>query len=230
MDEYHLDWPCRFFLKYGTTDLMDRLIVGIAGGTGSGKTTIARKIAQSLPENSVSTIEHDNYYRDRIELSDEERSNLNYDHPDSLETELLVRQLQELRAGQSVEMPLYDFMTHRRNTATKIVQPTPLIIVEGILVFVDASLRDMLDIKIFVDTDADIRIFRRIRRDMEQRGRSFLSVRDQYYQSVRPMHMKFVEPSKQWSDLIVPEGGNSDVALDLIVSKLMSVALESKDS
>ena len=204
---------------------MSALVVGIAGGTGSGKTTIARKIAQSLPVGSVTTIEHDNYYRDRADLTSEERSNLNYDHPDSLETELLVSHLKALKSGQGVEMPLYDFKTHRRSASQKSLQSTPLILVEGILVFVDPALRDLLDIKLFVDTDTDIRIFRRIRRDMEQRGRTFLSVRDQYYRTVRPMHMKYVEPSKQWSDLIVPEGGNNDVALDLIVSKLTAVAL-----
>ena len=204
---------------------MNVLVVGIAGGTGSGKTTIARKIAQSLPDGSVTTIEHDNYYRDRGDLTDDERANLNYDHPNSLETELLVQHLRDLKNGDEVEMPLYDFKTHRRSESQKLLSPTPLIIVEGILVFVDPALRELLDIKIFVDTDSDIRIFRRIRRDMEQRGRTFLSVRDQYYKTVRPMHIEYVEPSKQWSDLIVPEGGNNDVALDLIVSKLTAVAL-----
>jgi uridine kinase len=205
---------------------MSSLIIGIAGGTGSGKTTVARTIAQALPPEAVATLEYDAYYRDRPDLSPEERAQLNFDHPDSLETDLLVRHLAELKAGRAVDAPLYDFKTHRRKSETHRVEAKSVVIVEGILVFVESRLRDHLDIKVFVDTDADIRIFRRIRRDMEQRGRSFESIRDQYYRTVRPMHLQFVEPSKRWADLIIPEGGNNRVALDLIVAKLRSVVEE----
>lgn len=199
------------------------IIVGIAGGTGSGKTTVAKRITQALPATAVSTIEHDAYYRDRSELSDDERSQLNYDHPESLQTELLVEHLDQLRAGDAVDVPIYDFKRHKRAEESRRVQPTPIVVVEGILVFVDPRLRERLDMKLFVDTDSDIRIFRRIRRDMEHRGRSFESVREQYYRTVRPMHLEFVEPSKRTADLIIPEGGNNAIAIDLIITKLKSV-------
>ena len=148
------------------------------------------------------------------------RAEINYDHPSSLETSLLAEHLLTLRSGRAVEVPIYDFVTHTRRVETRRVEPAPLIIVEGILVFVEAAVRDLLDIKIFVDTDADIRLMRRIRRDLEQRGRSFASVRDQYYATVRPMHLEFVEPSKRWADLIVPEGGDNRVALDVLLGGL----------
>lgn len=200
------------------------LALGIAGGTGSGKTTVARAIAEALPPEAVAMIEHDAYYRDLSDLSEEERRHINFDHPDALETELLVAHLDALRAGRSIEAPLYDFKTHRRRPETRHIAPTPVLIVEGILVFVEESVRRRLDLKIFVDTDPDIRAFRRIRRDMEHRGRSFESIREQYYSTVRPMHLQFVEPSKRWADLIVPEGGSNAVALDLIIAKLRAVA------
>ncbi|NUQ73659.1 MAG: uridine kinase [Polyangiaceae bacterium] len=202
---------------------MTSLVVGIAGGTGSGKTTVARTIAAALPTESVAMIEYDAYYRDRPDLAPEERAQLNFDHPDSLESDLLVEHLSALRAEKPVEIPIYDFKTHRRRTESRPMTPAPVIIVEGILVFVDPRIRERLDMKIFVDTDSDIRAFRRIRRDMEQRGRTFESIRDQYYRTVRPMHLQFVEPSKRWADLIIPEGGNNRVALDLIIAKLKSV-------
>jgi uridine kinase len=202
--------------------VMACLVVGIAGGTGSGKTTIARRIAATLPKDSVHLIEYDAYYRDRPELSFDERAQLNFDHPDSLEHELLVEHLRELRAGRAVEVPGYDFKEHRRASETRRIDPVPVIVVEGILVFVDAKLRELMDIKLFVDTDSDIRIFRRIRRDIEQRGRTFESVREQYYKTVRPMHLQFVEPSKRWADLIIPEGGNNQVALELVAARLQN--------
>jgi uridine kinase len=202
---------------------MRMITVGIAGGTGSGKTTVAKRIAQALPSSAVSTIEHDAYYRDRHDLSAEERAMVNYDHPDSLETELLVQHIDRLRAGETVDVPIYDFKSHKRAEESRRVAPTPIVLVEGILVFVDARLRERLDMKLFVDTDADIRIFRRIRRDMEHRGRTFDSVREQYYKTVRPMHLEFVEPSKRTADLIIPEGGNNAVAIDLIITKLTSL-------
>ena len=202
---------------------MKPLVIGIAGGTGSGKTTVARRIAAAVPAEHVTTIEHDSYYRDRSHLTPEERDRINFDHPEALETSLLVEHLAELRAGRDVQMPLYDFATHTRREQTRGVRPTPVIVVEGILIFVDAALRDLFDVKIFVDTDSDIRAFRRIERDMTERGRSFESVREQYYATVRPMHLQFVEPSKRWADVIVPEGGANDVALDLMLWKIRSV-------
>jgi uridine kinase len=203
---------------------MAAYIVGVAGGTGSGKTTVAEKIVQALPPEHVCILQHDNYYRDRPELTYEERSQLNFDHPESLETDLLIRHLAELKAGRAVDVPLYDFKTHRRSEQTERVEPRRVIVVEGILVFVDERLRDQLDLKLFVDTPPDIRVFRRIRRDLEQRGRTFQSIREQYYATVRPMHLQFVEPSKAFADLIIPEGGRNRVALDLILAKLKSVA------
>jgi uridine kinase len=205
------------------TQTQSPLFVGIAGGSGSGKTTIAQKVAQGLPSDSVVTMYHDAYYRDHSHLSHEERKQLNYDHPSSLDNELLIEHLDALRQGQSVDMPLYDFVTHSRGAETRPVSPAPVVIVEGILVFVDKRVRERLDVKLFVDTDADIRVFRRIRRDMQQRGRTFKEVREQYYRTVRPMHLQFVEPSKRWADLIIPEGGNNHVALDLVLSKLLQV-------
>ncbi|MEZ4295120.1 MAG: uridine kinase [Polyangiaceae bacterium] len=202
---------------------MRAFVVGIAGGTGSGKTTVARRIAAALPPEDVTTIEHDSYYRDRSDLSAEDRAQLNYDHPESLQTELLVEHLDKLRAGEPVDVPVYDFKDHQRAAESRRVEPTKIVLVEGILVFVDPRLRERLDMKIFVDTDADIRIFRRIRRDMEHRGRTFESVREQYYRTVRPMHLEFVEPSKRNADLIIPEGGNNQVAIDLIITKLQAL-------
>lgn len=206
-------------------DVLDRpsntpLIIGIAGGTGSGKTTVAGKLAAGMPAGRCVIIEHDAYYRDLGHLHPNERELVNYDHPDALESELLVEHLRRLRAGEAVAVPAYDFVTHTRKPAAQPVEPAPVVIVEGILVFVDERLRAEFDIKIFVDTDADIRLIRRIRRDIEQRGRSFGSVRDQYYRTVRPMHLAYVEPSKRWADLILPEGGDNRVALDVLLGKL----------
>lgn len=207
-------------------------VIGIAGGTGSGKTTLARALTSSIPPEHVTTLEHDHYYRDRSDLPPEDRARLNYDHPDSLETSLLVEHLQALKAGRAVELPRYDFVTHSRRPERVTVAPTPIIVVEGILVFVDEALRAQMDVKLFVDTDADIRVMRRIRRDIEQRGRTFQSVREQYYRTVRPMHLAFVEPSKRWADLIIPEG-DTRVALDIVASKLRAVisdAIRSDDA
>jgi uridine kinase len=200
------------------------LVVGIAGGTGSGKTTVANKLAAAMPAGRCVTIEHDAYYRDQQHLSFEERTQVNYDHPASLESLLLATHLRDLRAGSAVDVPIYDFATHTRRLETRRVEPAPLIIVEGILVFAEAALREQMDIKIFVDTDPDIRLIRRIRRDLEMRGRTFQSVRDQYYATVRPMHIEYVEPTKRWADLIVPEGGDNHVALDVLLGRLGRIA------
>ena len=202
---------------------MQPLFIGIAGGTGSGKSTVASKIAAGLPSGSVATIDHDSYYLDRSDLSPEERAHLNYDHPDSLDNNLLVTHLEALRGGRGVDVPIYDFKAHARLARTRRIEATRILIVEGILVFVEERVRRLLDVKIFVDTDADIRVFRRVRRDLEQRGRTFQSVREQYYATVRPMHLQFVEPSKRWADLIIPEGGENHIAIDLVLGKLRHV-------
>ncbi|MSP59978.1 MAG: uridine kinase [Myxococcales bacterium] len=196
------------------------LMIGIAGGTGSGKSTVAHALAEGLPNASVVVVDHDAYYRDRSDLSFEERAGLNYDHPDALDNDLFALHLGALRAGEAVDLPIYDFVTHSRRQESRRVSPARIIIVEGILVFVEERVRRLLDIKLFVDTDADLRVFRRIRRDLEQRGRSFNSVREQYYNFVRPMHLEYVEPSKRWADLIIPEGGENRIALDVILGKL----------
>ena len=202
------------------------LLIGIAGGTGSGKSTIAKALADGLPAASVAVIDHDAYYRDRPDLGFDERSKLNYDHPDALDTDLLVSHLEALRAGHTAEIPIYDFVSHSRRAESRRIEPARVIIVEGILVFVEERVRNLLDIKLFVDTDADLRVFRRIRRDIEQRGRSFASIREQYYRTVRPMHLQFVEPSKRWADLIIPEGGQNSVAVDLMLGKLGRIIAE----
>jgi uridine kinase len=198
-------------------------VVGIAGGTGSGKTTVAHKLASAMPTGRCVTIEHDAYYRDQGHLPPQERDAINYDHPAALESSLLALHLRELCAGRAVEVPIYDFATHTRRGEARTVQPAPVIIVEGILVFTEPALREQMDIKIFVDTDPDIRLMRRIRRDLEQRGRTFQSVRDQYYATVRPMHIEHVEPTKRWADLILPEGGDNRVALDVLLGQLWRV-------
>ncbi|MFT5354685.1 MAG: uridine kinase [Polyangiales bacterium] len=197
------------------------LVIGIAGGTGSGKTTIATKIEAAVPA-EVNRLEHDSYYRNRSDLTYEERCLLNFDHPGSLETSLMVEHVRKLRKSEDVEVPIYDFTTHCRLPETRPTVAKPVLIVEGILVLAEPELRELMDIKIFVDTDSDIRAFRRIRRDIEHRGRSFESIREQYYKTVRPMHLQFVEPSKRWADLIIPEGGDNRVALDVLITKLQA--------
>ena len=203
---------------------MDRpFVVGIAGGTGSGKTTVAHKLATAMPDGRCVTIEHDAYYHDQSTLPLEERAKINYDHPAALETSLLIDHLRTLREGRVVEVPIYDFANHTRRAETRRVEPARVIVVEGILVFTDAALRELMDIKIFVDTDPDIRLMRRIRRDLEHRGRTFQSVREQYYATVRPMHLEYVEPTKRWADIIIPEGGNNRIALDVLLGRLWRI-------
>lgn len=197
-------------------------VVGIAGGTGAGKTTIAEALMAAMPSEHAARIEHDHYYRDLSHLTARERAARNFDHPDALETELLVEQLRALRAGRAIERPVYDFATHTRRNLTQRIEPASVIIVEGILVLADQALRASLDVKVFVDTDADVRLLRRVRRDIAERGRTLESVEAQYYATVRPMHLQFVEPSKRFADVIIPEG-NSRVALDLLVTKLRSM-------
>ncbi len=199
------------------------MVVGIAGGTGSGKTTLAAVLLDRVGRDNIAYLPHDAYYRDQKELPFEVRAKVNYDHPDSLETELLIVHINQLKKGQAVEMPVYDFTTHNRKEETVHVEPKPIILVEGILVFVEEELYRLFNVKIYVDTDADIRFIRRLRRDIEERGRTVNSVIDQYLRTVRPMHLEFVEKSKRYADVIVPEGGLNVVALDMVIARLQSL-------
>ena len=195
------------------------LVIGIAGGTGSGKTTLMKNLINKYGEH-ITVLSHDNYYRRHDELTYEERSQLNYDEPAAMETELMVRHLDALRHWQEIDCPVYDFSVHNRSDETIRVVPRKVIIVEGILIFADEALRDLMDIKIFVDTDADVRLCRRIKRDVNKRGRTLESVLTQYQTTVKPMHEKYVEPSKKYADLVVPEGGKNFVALDMIMDRI----------
>ena len=195
------------------------LVIGIAGGTGSGKTTITRKLLQHF-SGDVSVINHDNYYKAHHDMSFEQRCKLNYDHPNAFDTDLLIRDLKELKAGKSIQCPVYDFTQHNRSNETITVVPKRVIIVEGILIFENEPLRNLMDIKIFVDTDADVRLCRRIKRDVNKRGRTLESVLIQYQETVKPMHEKYVEPSKKYADIVVPEGGKNLVALDMIMGRI----------
>ncbi|MBC7228218.1 MAG: uridine kinase [Thermoflexales bacterium] len=196
------------------------VIIGVAGGTGSGKTTVAMKILERVGTEHVAYIPHDAYYRDLSHLPLEERARINFDHPDSLETELLVQHLRQLKAGEAVEIPVYDFTTHTRTAQTRRVGPAPVILVEGILVFAEPALRELFDVKLYVDTDADIRLIRRLQRDVQERGRSVESVIQQYLTTVRPMHLEFVEPSKRYADVIIPEGGHNEVAIEMVAARI----------
>jgi uridine kinase len=202
------------------------IIIGVAGGTGSGKTTVSQAILDRVGRDKIAYIQHDFYYKDRSHLPPEERLKINFDHPDALETGLLVQHLKELRAGHPVEVPVYDFTTHARTSQRQWVEPRLVILVEGILIFADNALRDMMDVKIYVDTDADIRFIRRLERDITERGRSMRSVIDQYLATVRPMHLEFVEPSKRYADVIIPEGGFNPVALDMVVARIGAMVEE----
>ena len=195
------------------------LVIGIAGGSGSGKTTLMKRLVERFG-NNVSVLSHDNYYKRHDELSFEERAVLNYDEPGALDTSLMVYQLDQLRHGVAIDCPVYDFVQHNRSDETIHVEPEKVIIVEGIMIFVDPDLRSLMDIKIFVDTDADIRLCRRIKRDVNKRGRSLESVITQYKQTVKPMHEMYVEPSKKFADLVVPVGGKNQVALDMIEGRI----------
>jgi uridine kinase len=199
------------------------VIIGVAGGTGSGKTTVIRRIVESLGDEDVSVLEHDRYYRDRSDLRLEERAALNYDHPDALETDLMVQHVLDLRANLPAQVPVYDFARHTRASATDRVLPRRAVILEGILIFTDRRLRELMDVKVFVDTDADTRFIRRLRRDMAERGRTMDSVIEQYLGTVKPMHLEFVEPSKRYADIIVPEGGYNLVAIDMLLTLIRSL-------
>ena len=196
------------------------MIIGISGGTGSGKTTVARRILENVSDEYITFLQQDSYYRNLGDLPLELRRQINFDHPDALDNELFVNHVRALRAGEAIEMPVYDFATHTRKTESVRLAPKPVIIIEGILVFVDAALREQMDVKIFVETDDDLRFIRRMQRDVTERGRTIESVIKQYLETVRPMHQQFVEPSKRYADVIIPEGGRNEVGIDLISGKI----------
>jgi len=199
------------------------LIIGICGGTGSGKTTITNRIIEAISEANVVVLEQDNYYKDSPHLSYEERTKQNFDHPDSMDTPLLAEHVRRLREGQTIERPSYDFAKFQRTAATLRIAPRPAIIIEGILIFESRTLRELMDVKVFVDTDADLRFIRRLARDIRERGRTMEMVVEQYLTTVRPMHLEFVEPSKRYADVIIPEGGYNEVGIDLVVQKIRSL-------
>jgi uridine kinase len=211
-------------MQNSRSDPSRRFVIGVAGGSGSGKTTVVRRIVESIGDDQVSLLEHDRYYRDRSELRLEERAALNYDHPDSLETDLLVRHVNELRAGRPVDVPNYDFARFARESNTTTVPPRRAIIVEGILIFTDPALRSLMDVKVFVDADDDTRFIRRLQRDLTERGRTVQAVIEQYLGSVKPMHLEFVEPSKRYADIIIPLGGHNTVAIDMLLTLIRSLA------
>jgi uridine kinase len=196
------------------------LIIGIAGGSGSGKSTVARRVAEGLAAASVACIDMDAYYRNYAHLSMDERRRINWDHPESFDLELLVQQLSRLGGGEGVEKPVYDFLTHTRSATTVTIPPADVIVVDGILLFVDENVRRLCDVKVFVDADADIRLIRRIKRDMAKRGRPLEEILEQYLTTVQPMHLQFVEPSKRYADVIIPRGGHNPVAIEMIVAKI----------
>ena len=206
------------------------LVIGIAGGTGSGKSTVAKVIIDRVGASHIALLPHDAYYKDLANLAPAQRATINFDHPDSLETSLLVEHIKGLKHHQSIELPVYDFKTHTRTAETIHMEPQPVILVEGILILAEQSLRDLFDVKIFVDTDADIRFIRRLERDIAERGRTSTSVISQYMSTVRPMHMEFVEPSKRYADVIIPEGGLNAVAMDMVIARIESLLREKEDN
>lgn len=201
------------------------LIIGIAGGTGSGKTTITNEI-EKVFNKKVNIIPQDNYYRDFKDLTFEERKKINYDHPNAFDFDLLTSHIYNLKNGLPIDMPIYDFTTHSRSDKTILVKPSEIIVIEGILIFENQRFRDLMDIKIFVDTDADLRLLRRIKRDIEERGRTLESIIDQYVNTVRPMHLEFVEPSKKYADVIIPEGGHNKIGINMIISQIKQISKE----
>jgi uridine kinase len=199
------------------------LVIGIAGGTGSGKTTVSKVILDRVGIDQVAYIMHDSYYKDLSDLPLNQRTAVNFDHPNSLDTDLMIEHVRELKAGRAVRVPTYDFTTHSRTGKTILVESRPVILVEGILIFLEAELRDLFDVKLFVDTDADIRFIRRLQRDITERGRTTESVIHQYQTTVRPMHLRFVEPSRRYADVIIPEGGFNEVAMDMVIARIESL-------
>jgi uridine kinase len=199
------------------------LTIGVAGGTGSGKTTVANVILERVGRERISYLPHDAYYRDLGNLPYDQKAAMNFDHPDSIETELMIKHIEQLKQGFAVEIPVYDFSTHSRTSRTIRVEAHPVIIVEGILLFADKALRELLDVKIFVDTDPDIRFIRRLQRDITERGRTTENVIQQYLTTVRPMHLEFVDPSKRYANIIIPEGGLNEVAMEMVIARIESL-------
>ena len=216
-----IEWKRKKKTRGGICHMSDVMVIGLAGGTGSGKTTITKKLMQRFG-GEVSVIYHDNYYKAHHDMPYEERAKLNYDHPDAFDNELFVQAVRDLKAGKDVICPVYDYSIHDRSEKTIVVKSAKVVIVEGILIYAVPELRELMDIKLFVDTDADVRILRRIRRDVRDRGRSLESVIDQYLTTVKPMHEQFVEPSKRYADLIIPEGGHNQVAMRMVMARVRS--------
>ena len=202
------------------------IAIAIAGGTGSGKTTITHEILNKVGADHIALLPHDAYYKDLSHLPFEHRTQINYDHPNSLETDLLVQHVKQLKKGNAIELPIYDFKTHTRTPDTIHIDPKPVVLVEGILIFVEPELRELFDVKIFVDTDSDLRFIRRLQRDIAERGRTTESVVQQYLSTVRPMHLEFVEPSKRYADIIIPEGGMNTVAMDMVVARIRAMLVD----
>ncbi len=205
------------------------IIIGVTGGSGSGKTSVSRAIFDQLHGHSLMMLQEDSYYKSQDDVPSEERTKVNYDHPNAFDTDLLIEQLEDLLNWKTIEIPVYDYAAHTRSKEVVVQEPREVIIVEGILTLNDARLRDLMDIKIFVDTDDDIRIIRRIQRDIEERGRTLQSVIDQYLETVKPMYHQFIEPSKRYADIIVPEGGENQVAIDLLVTKVRDIIRKNED-
>ncbi len=199
------------------------ITIGVAGGSGAGKSTVARVILGRIGEENIAYVPHDSYYRDLSDLPREQRALINFDHPDSLDTDLFIQHIRMLQNGQPIPMPVYDFSTHSRTSEVRIVQPQRVILVEGILIFAEARLRELFDVRIFVDTDDDVRFIRRLQRDISERGRTIESVINQWMQTVRPMHLEFVEPSKRYAHVIIPEGGLNEVAMEMVVARIQAL-------
>lgn len=199
------------------------MIIGICGGTGSGKTTIARRIVEAVGQDNVILVEQDSYYRNLVDMPLDERHQANFDHPDSIDSDMLVNHIKRLKSGYSIEMPVYDFKTHTRSGEVDKIEPKPVVIVEGILIFAESRVLDLLDMRVFVDTPDDIRFIRRLKRDISERGRTVDSVIAQYFATVRPMHFDFVEPSKRSADIIIPEGGNQEMGIEFLCSKIREI-------
>lgn len=202
------------------------ITIGVAGGSGSGKTTVARFILDRIGADKIAYVPHDSYYRDLSALPREQRALINFDHPDSLDTELFIQHIEALRRYEPIHMPVYDFATHSRTDEVRIIQPHRVILVEGILIFAEARLRDLFDVRIFVDTDDDVRFIRRLQRDINERGRTVESVINQWMQTVRPMHLKFVEPSRRYAHIIIPEGGLNEVAMEMVIARIRALRQE----
>ncbi len=199
------------------------ITIAVAGGSGAGKTTVARVILQEIGADMIAYVPHDSYYRELGDLPPEQRAQINFDHPDSLDTDLFIEHIRALQRGESIEMPIYDFATHTRTDEVRVVQPQRVILVEGILIFIESRLRDLFDVRIFVETDDDVRFIRRLQRDITERGRTVESVVNQWMKTVRPMHLEFVEPSKRYAHVIIPEGGLNRVAMDMVIARLQAL-------